>query len=68
MTTGPRQLEKAKAFAKTVADVVREHSGGNRRVAFDRLDPLGLDLVRAEGIENFRGSGRDGARALRKVA
>ena len=42
MTTGVRQQEKAKAFAATVAAVVRDHGGGNRRVAFDRLDPLGL--------------------------
>ncbi len=55
MTTGVRQIEKAGAFAKTVASVVRDHGGGNRRVAFDRLDPLGLDLVRAEGIEVFEG-------------
>ena len=58
MTTGVRQEEKAKAFAKTVAAVVDEHGGGgrkNRRVAFDRLDPLGLDLVRAEGIDVFEG-------------
>jgi Xaa-Pro aminopeptidase len=56
MTTGTRQMEKAKAFAATVAAVVREHGGGkNHRVAFDRLDPLGLDLVRAEGIDVFEG-------------
>ena len=55
MTTGVRQEEKARAFAKTVAAVVDDHGGGNRRVAFDRLDPLGLDLVRAEGIEVFEG-------------
>ena len=58
MTTGVRQEEKAKAFAATVAAVVRDHGGGggkNRRVAFDRLDPLGLDLVRAAGIDVFEG-------------
>src|SRR5512144_2237495 len=39
MTTGTRQRDKAKEFATIVADVVSERGGGNRRVAFDRLDP-----------------------------
>ena len=55
MTTGTRQLEKAKVFAKTVAAVVSEHGGANRRVAFDRLDPMGLDLVRDAGLQVFEG-------------
>lgn len=48
--TGPRQVEK---WAAEIADLMRQHGAGNRRIAVDRLDVegvrglerLGLDVV-----------------------
>ena len=38
---GERVPEKAQAFADEMLDLLRQHAGGNRRIAFDRLDPDG---------------------------
>jgi len=42
---------RAKRWAQEIADLVREHGGGNRRIAADNLDPLGLRALEALGIE-----------------
>jgi Xaa-Pro aminopeptidase len=47
---GPRLAEKAKLWAAELADLVRGHGGGNRRLAIDRADPLGVAALQAEGI------------------
>ena len=38
MTVGPRTAELAARWAGEIAEYVREHGGGNRRLAIDRLD------------------------------
>jgi Xaa-Pro aminopeptidase len=48
--TGPRVDEKAKLWAAEIADLVRRHGGGNRRLAVDRLDPAGAHALAGEGI------------------
>ena len=48
--SGPRVAEHARAWADEIADLVRAHGGGNRRLAVDRLDPAGLDALRGAGI------------------
>lgn len=50
---GDRAAAKARAWAGEMASLVREHGGGNRRVAIDRLDAHGLHAIEAEGIEVF---------------
>lgn len=50
---GDRSAAKAKTWAGEMASLVREHGGGNRRIAIDRLDPHGLHAIEAEGIEVF---------------
>ncbi|KXV16800.1 peptidase M24 [Caballeronia megalochromosomata] len=50
---GPRVEEKADAWAKEIADLVRTHGGGNMRLAVDRCDPWGSDRLRREGIQLF---------------
>jgi Xaa-Pro aminopeptidase len=46
---------RAKRWAQEIADLVREHGGGNRRIAADNLDPLGLRSLEALGIEVIDG-------------
>jgi len=50
-----RGPERAREFARQIADLVREHAGGNRRLAIDRLSPLGAEALRSEGIEIMEG-------------
>ncbi|MGH6915003.1 MAG: M24 family metallopeptidase, partial [Geminicoccales bacterium] len=46
-----RLLEHAGAFAAQIADLVRAHGGGNRRLAVDKINPEGLRALEAERIE-----------------
>ncbi len=54
-SAGPRVSEKVKLWAAEVADVVRQHGGGNMRLAIDKMEPAGVDALRAEGIEIVEG-------------
>lgn len=47
---GPRVDEKAREWARSIADVVRQHGGGNRRLALDKCDPWGAQWLRTEGL------------------
>jgi Xaa-Pro dipeptidase len=47
---GAEQLG-ARAWADEIADLVRAHGGGNRRLAVDKCEPLGMDMLRTAGIE-----------------
>src|SRR4029450_6902308 len=38
-TAGPRLGERVEKWADEVVDVLREHGGGNRRLAVDKLQP-----------------------------
>ncbi|MBV8651448.1 MAG: aminopeptidase P family N-terminal domain-containing protein, partial [Alphaproteobacteria bacterium] len=46
---------RVQRWADELADLVRQHCGGNRRLAADRLDPPGLRALEARGIEVFDG-------------
>ncbi len=50
--TGP---VRAKEFAKQIGDLVREHGGGNKRLAIDRLSPMGADAIRNQGLTIMEG-------------
>ncbi|WP_062380224.1 M24 family metallopeptidase [Pseudomonas abietaniphila] len=50
---GPRVDEKAALWAKEMADLVKQHGGGNCRLAVDRCDPWGAEKIKAQGIELF---------------
>ena len=50
-SAGPNRELRATRWADGIADVVAEHCGGNRRIAFDHLDPLGYELIAARNIE-----------------
>jgi Xaa-Pro aminopeptidase len=46
---------RARVWAAEIADLLREHGGGNRRLAADKLDPLGLRALEALGVEVVEG-------------
>jgi Xaa-Pro dipeptidase len=48
---GPRLAEKAKRWAAEIADLVKTHGGGNRRLAVDHCDPAGAAALAGHGIE-----------------
>jgi Xaa-Pro aminopeptidase len=50
---GPRVDEKARQWAREIADLVRQHGAGNHRLAVDRCDPWGAKHLTAVGIELF---------------
>ncbi len=52
---GSRIDEKVKLWAREIADVVRTNGGGNMRLAIDKMEPAGVDALRAEGIEIVEG-------------
>jgi Xaa-Pro aminopeptidase len=54
-SAGDRLAERVEKWADEVADVVREHGAGNRRLAVDKLEPLGVDALRRRGLELVEG-------------
>ncbi len=50
-TAGERLDERARMWAAEIADLVREHGGGNCRLAIDRVNPEGASGLSALGIE-----------------
>ena len=46
---GAEQAEKARAWAADLDSVIREHSGGNRRIAIDRVAPQGVIEMQRRG-------------------
>ncbi len=53
--SGPRTAEMVEVWADQVADIVKEHGGGNMRLAIDKMEPLGVDALRKRGIEIVEG-------------
>jgi Xaa-Pro aminopeptidase len=54
-SAGDRIGERVEKWADEIADIVREHGGGNRRLAVDKLEPLGVDALRKRGITLVEG-------------
>jgi Xaa-Pro aminopeptidase len=52
---GPHAEDRARRFADQIADLMRRHGGGNRRLAVDRLSHLGTDALRAQGLQLLDG-------------
>jgi Xaa-Pro aminopeptidase len=50
---GPRVLEAARRWGDEIADLLARHGGGNRRLALDRLAPVGYEPLTRHGIELF---------------
>jgi Xaa-Pro aminopeptidase len=52
---GNRYQELARKWAAEIADLVRQHGGGNMRLAMDRCNPEGVQELSSKGIEIFNG-------------
>ena len=50
---GPRVDEKSDLWAEEVASLVRQHGGGNLRLAIDRCEPWGAKRLEDRGIRLF---------------
>jgi len=57
MAVGGRGEEMARRWAAEIADLVRAHGGGNRRLALDRGDVLPMAALAREGIAAVDGKG-----------
>ncbi len=53
--SGSRVDERAKRWAEEIEDLVRAHGGGNRRVAFDKVNPAGAAALETLGVETVDG-------------
>jgi Xaa-Pro dipeptidase len=53
--SGDRMAEHAAGWAAELADLVRAHGGGNRRLALDHVNPEGVEALRAQGISVHEG-------------
>jgi Xaa-Pro aminopeptidase len=52
---GNRIPERLDAWADEVADLLRRRGGGNMRLAVDKMEPLGVDALRARGVTLVEG-------------
>ncbi|MEP1208666.1 MAG: Xaa-Pro peptidase family protein [Rhizobiaceae bacterium] len=48
---GGRSQEFADKWANEIADLLRQHGGGNLRCAFDQIDPHGIAPLQKAGVE-----------------
>ncbi len=63
--SGGRIDELTRKWAKTTADLVHRHGGGNKRLAFDQIDPHGIPHLNNQGIEVIYGE--DAMEEARKI-
>jgi Xaa-Pro aminopeptidase len=54
-SAGTRLMERAERWADEIADIVRAHGGGGRRLAVDKMEPVGVDLLRRQGLTLVEG-------------
>ncbi|MFT5218171.1 MAG: Xaa-Pro dipeptidase [Planctomycetota bacterium] len=55
LTTGDRSDEYVHRWGEEIDDLMQQHGGGNRRLAIDKLEPTGLHVLEAKGIEFVEG-------------
>ena len=51
LASGNRLQESAKSWAAEIADLVRQHGGGNQRLALDKVHPAGAMALADNGVE-----------------
>ncbi len=54
-TAGSNAEDRARKFGDQIADLMAKSSGGNKRIAIDRLSHMGADAIRSHGLEVFDG-------------
>jgi len=55
MTAGDRAEERLALWADEIVDLLRERGAGNMRLAVDKLEPAGVDALRARGVTLVEG-------------
>ena len=55
MSAGDKSDLKVNMWAQEIADLIRQHSDGNHRLAIDKIEPLGLKALEKLGIEYVEG-------------
>ncbi len=55
MSTGDRVSEFCSNWADEIADLIRQHGGGNTRLAIDRMEPEGLLALQGHGLDIVEG-------------
>ena len=53
--TGNRTEERAAVWADDIADLLRSHGGGNTRLAVDKCEPLGVELLKQRQVTIVEG-------------
>ncbi len=52
---GPRAEDIAKRWAGEITELLEQYGAGNKRLAVDRLEPLGTSLLQQAGVQIFDG-------------
>ena len=65
---GPRYLEMAEGWAAEIADLVASHGGGNKRIAIDRVGPVGVASTSCSGCPTSSRSSRCWSRSDRRCS
>ncbi|MDH3668549.1 MAG: Xaa-Pro peptidase family protein [Paracoccaceae bacterium] len=55
MSAGDRAQERLTRWSGEIGDLMRQHGGGNRRLAIDKLEPVGLKALEDRGIAFVEG-------------
>jgi len=55
MAAGAHTEERVSAWAGEIDDLMRAHAGGNRRLAIDKIEPLGLKVLEGFGYTYVEG-------------
>ncbi len=55
METGSRTEEMVGDWSREIVDLMCEHGAGNKRIAMDKIEPLGFKALEAEGFEYVEG-------------
>ncbi len=53
--SGDRTEAQVERWADEIVDLIERHGGGNRRLAVDKLEPLGVAALRSRGIALIEG-------------
>ena len=64
--SGNRTNEFVNVFAAQIADLIKNHGGGSKRIAIDNLSQLGCEALRGKGLKLFEGESiTETARAIK---
>ncbi|MCS5558864.1 MAG: Xaa-Pro peptidase family protein [Oceanospirillaceae bacterium] len=69
MSTGDRSGERVQQWSHDIAGLMRQYSGGNQRLAVDKLEHMGVQALAANGLDLIEGQSlMETARAIKNDA